>query len=217
MRVLVVEDEPELRRIVWDFLEESGYAVDAAADGREGLHKALACDYDAIVLDLMLPGLDGWGVLRELRKTKTTPVLVLTARDAVPDRVKGLDAGADDYLVKPFDLSELLARVRALVRRAAGKASSRIEVGDVSIDTASRTVRHGGEAVDLTPREYALVEFLAMHRGEVVTRSMLYEHLYDEDDETLSNLLEVHVSNVRKKLGKDFVTTRRGHGYLIEG
>jgi two-component system OmpR family response regulator len=217
MRVLVVEDEPELRRILWDFLEESGYAVDAAADGREGLHKATAWDYDAIVLDLMLPGLDGWGVLRELRKTKTTPVLVLTARDAVPDRVKGLDAGADDYLVKPFDLSELSARVRALVRRAAGKASSRIEVGDVSIDTASRAVRQGGEAVDLTPREYALVEFLAMHRGEVVTRSMLYEHLYDEDDETLSNLLEVHVSNVRKKLGKEFVTTRRGHGYLIEG
>jgi two-component system OmpR family response regulator len=141
---------------------------------------------------------------------------MLTARDAARDRVRGLDTGADDYLVKPFDLGELLARLRALIRRAAGRTHNVIEIGPVIIDTAARLVTHSGTPVLLTPREYALVEFLALHRKEVVTRTALYEHLFDEDDNTLSNLLDVHVSNLRKKLGSEFIATRRGHGYCIE-
>jgi len=216
MRVLAVEDEPDLLGSLMKALREDGYAVDGAPDGEEGLYKAESYDYDAIVLDIMLPGIDGWELLRRLRKTKKTPVLMLTARDAVRDRVRGLDTGADDYLVKPFELAELLARLRALIRRSATQAQSRLEIGEVVIDTAARTVSRKGEPVTLTAREYSLVEFLALHRGKVVTRTMLYEHLFDENDNTLSNLLDVHVSNIRKKLGHDFITTRRGHGYCLE-
>jgi two-component system, OmpR family, response regulator len=216
MRVLVVEDEPDLRRVVVQALREEGYAVDEAADGEEGLYKASSWDYDALVLDLMLPRLDGWGVLRQLRQKRKTPVLVLTARDSVRDRVKGLDCGADDYLVKPFDLIELQARLRALIRRAAGNADATIAIGEIVVDTAARVVKRSGKLVDLTAREYSLVELLAQHRGQLITRSMIYEHLFDENDDTLSNLVDVHVSNVRKKLGKDFITTRRGQGYLID-
>jgi two-component system OmpR family response regulator len=216
MRVLIVEDEPDLLSSLVKALREDGYAVDAAADGEEGLYKAENYDYDAVVLDIMLPGIDGWELLCRLRKTKKTSVLMLTARDAIRDRVRGLDTGADDYLVKPFDVAELLARLRALIRRAASQAESRLEIGEVVIDTAARTVLRGGESVTLTAREYALVEFLALHRGKLITRTMLYDHLFDENDSTLSNLLDVHVSNVRKKLGHDFITTRRGHGYCIE-
>ncbi len=216
MRVLVVEDEPDLRESLAQALREDGYAVDSAADGEDGLFKAESYEYDAVLLDIMLPVIDGWEVLRRLRKTRKSPVLMLTARDAVRDRVRGLDTGADDYLVKPFDLSELLARVRALIRRAASQPEAKLDFGDVSIDTAARVVRRSGEEVALTAREYSLVEFLALHEGKVVTRSMLYDHLFDENDITLSNLLDVHVSNIRKKLGRDFITTRRGHGYCIE-
>ena len=216
MRVLVVEDEPDLLAGLLQTVREDGYAADGAADGEDGLYKAENYEYDAIILDLMLPALDGWEVLRRLRKTKKTPVLLLTARDAVRDRVRGLDTGADDYLVNPFDHDELLARLRALIRRSANQAESRLEIGEVLIDIASRTVLRRGQPVSLTAREYALVEFLALHRGKLVTRTMLYDHLFDENDFTLSNLLDVHVSNVRKKLGHDFITTRRGHGYCIE-
>jgi len=168
------------------------------------------------VLDVMLPKLDGWEILRRLRKTKKTPVLMLTARDQSRDRVKGLDTGADDYVVKPFDLPELFARLRALIRRSANKTTSVIEIRGVTVDVAARRVLRAGRPVELTAREYALLEFLASHRGEVVTRTRLYEHLFDENDSTLSNLLDVHVSNLRKKLGAEFITTRRGHGYCIE-
>ena len=215
MRVLVIEDEPDLLSVVMQALRESGYAVDGASDGREGLFKAKSAEYDALVLDLMLPGMDGWSLLRELRKTHVTPVLLLTARDSLPDRVRGLDAGADDYLTKPFELAELLARLRALIRRSAGKASSLLTVGDITLDTAMRTATRNGESISLTPREYSLVEFLAMHKGKLVTRTMIYDHLFDEDNDTLSNLVDVHVSNVRRKLGKEFITTRRGEGYFI--
>ena len=216
MRVLIVEDEPDLLGSLLQAIREDGYAADGAADGEEGLYKAENYDYDAVLLDVMLPGIDGWEVLGRLRKAKKTPVLMLTARDAVRDRVKGLDNGADDYVVKPFDIAELLARLRALIRRAASEAQSRLELGKVTIDTAARTVTCGGEPVTLTAREYALLEYLALHRGKLVTRTMLYEHLFDENDNTLSNLLDVHVSNLRKKLGHEFITTRRGHGYCIE-
>ena len=216
MRVLAVEDEPDLLSSLMKALREDGYAVDGAPDGEEGLFKAESYDYDAIVLDIMLPRIDGWELLRRLRKTKKTPVLMLTARDAVRDRVRGLDTGADDYLVKPFELAELLARLRALIRRAASQAESRLKIGDVVIDTAARTVSRRGEEIVLTAREYSLLEYLALHRGKLVTRTMLYDHLFDENDSTLSNLLDVHVFNLRKKLGHDFITTRRGHGYCIE-
>jgi two-component system, OmpR family, response regulator len=216
MRVLTVEDEPDLLASLLKGLREDGYAADGAADGEDGLFKAESNEYDAILLDVMLPGIDGWELLRRLRKTKKTPVLMLTARDAIRDRVRGLDTGADDYLVKPFDLDELLARLRALIRRSASQPQCLIEIGDVVIDTAARTVTRGGQTVILTAREYSLVEFLALHRGKVVTRTMLYEHLFDENDSTLSNLLDVHVSNIRKKLGHDFIATRRGHGYCLE-
>jgi two-component system, OmpR family, response regulator len=216
MRLLVVEDEEDLRRGLEQALREDGYAVDAASDGKDGIHKAETWDYDAIVLDVMLPGMDGWEILNRLRKKKKTPVLMLTARDAVRDRVRGLDLGADDYLVKPFNLPELLARVRALIRRSTGTANPVLKIDNVSIDTNARTVSLNKVPTELTAREYALIEFLALQRGKVVSRTDLYNHLFSEDDDSLSNLLDVHVCNIRKKLGKDFVQTRRGHGYVIE-
>jgi two-component system OmpR family response regulator len=216
MRLLVVEDEPDLLASLAKALREEGYAVDTAADGEDGLYKAQSLDYDAVVLDVMLPRLDGWQLLDRLRESKKTPVLMLTARDAPPDRVRGLDGGADDYVVKPFDLDELLARLRALIRRAAGQTRNLVEIGDVVVATDARRVTRAGRPIGLTPREYALVEFLALHRGRVVSRTELYEHLFDEDEDTLSNLLDVHVSNVRKKLGAGLITTHRGHGYSIE-
>lgn len=216
LRVLVVEDESDLRRGLCQALREEGYAVDEAADGEDGLYKATTWDYDAIVLDLMLPKLAGLEVLRRIRREKPTPVLILTARDAVGDRVGGLDAGADDYLAKPFELAELLARMRALIRRSAGQASAIIEVGDVVIDTAAKTVGKAGATILLAAREYALVELLVLHRGQLVTRSMIYEHLFDENHDSLSNLVDVYMSKVRSKLGKEFVTTRRGQGYIVD-
>ena len=216
MRLLVIEDDPALLRTLAASLREENYAVDTAADGADGLLKAQQNAYDAILLDVMLPKLDGWGVLAALRPVSRTPVLMLTARDTVPDRIKGLNAGADDYFTKPFDIDELLARLRALIRRAAGQTSTLIAIGELSLDTAARRATVAGEEVDLTAREYALLEYLALHRGEVVTRATLYEHLFDEADDSLSNLLDVHVSNLRKKLGRDLIVTRRGHGYCIE-
>lgn len=216
MRLLVIEDDPLLLHSLSEGLREEQYAVDTAADGTEGLAKATDSNYDAIVLDGMLPGFDGWELLLRLRREKSTPVLMLTARDAVPDRIRGLDAGADDYLTKPFDFEELLARLRALIRRSSGTGSNLLELGEIVVDTAARLVMRDGDMVPLTPREYGLVEYLALHRGSVVSRTELYEHLFDENDDTLSNLLDVHVSNVRKKLGPSFISTRRGHGYSIE-
>jgi two-component system OmpR family response regulator len=216
VRVLVIEDEPDLLRAIVQAMREEGHAADSALDGWEGSSKAEASDYDAIVLDLMLPGLDGLEVLRRLRRSKKTPVLILTARDGVSDRVKGLDAGADDYVLKPFALSELMARLRALIRRSAGIAESLIRIGDVVIDMSTRTVSKEGADVPLTAREYALVELLAVHRGKLITRSVIYDRLFGDDDDTLSNVVEVHVSHIRKKLGKDFIQTRRGQGYQVD-
>lgn len=212
----MVEDEVRLLCSLSKALREEGYAVDGAESGHLGLYKAENYDYDLIVLDVMLPGLDGWELLARLRKRKQTPVLMLTARDAHRDRVRGLDTGADDYLIKPFDLSELLARIRALIRRAAGRSIPMIDLGGAKIDTRSRTVELDGKALTLTAREYAILEYLAVHRGEVVSRSELYEHIFDENEDTMSNLLDVHVFNIRKKLGSDLIVTRRGQGFLIE-
>jgi two-component system OmpR family response regulator len=216
MRLLVVEDEPDLLEGVARALRKQGYAVDTSLDGEEGLHKAQSHDYDAIVLDVMLPQLDGWQVLARLREAKDTPVLMLTARDATQDRIRGLDGGADDYLVKPFDVAELQARLRALLRRGGRKSRAKLAVRDIEIDTGSRKVLRAGAEVTLTAREYGVLEYLASHRGEVVTRTELYDHLFDESDDTLSNLIDVHIFNLRKKLGADLIVTRRGHGYCIE-
>jgi two-component system OmpR family response regulator len=216
MRILVVEDEPRLLGSLAKALREESYAVDTAGNGEEGLFKAENYSYDAIVLDVMLPVVDGWGVLEHLRKEKPTPVLLLTARDAAADRVRGLDLGADDYLVKPFDLPELLARLRALTRRAAGQVRSWIDLGDIRIDMRLRKASVAGKAVTLTAREYSILEYLALHRGRVVSRTELYEHLLDESDDTLSNLMDVHVFGIRKKLGRGLITTRRGQGYCVE-
>ncbi len=216
VRVLVIEDEPDLLRGLCQVLREEGYAVDAAADGEDGLYKAKAWDYDAVVLDLMLPKLSGFALLTDLRKQKTTPVLILTARDAVQDRVTGLDTGADDYLVKPFQLAELKARLRALIRRSAGQADPVIEAGSIIVDTAARRVTRDGRSVTLTSREYGLVELLVLHRNTVVTRTMINDHLFDENHDSLSNLVDVYISRLRAKLGKDFITTRRGEGYIVD-
>ena len=217
MRVLVVEDEPELRRVLAQALREEGYAVDEAGDGPDGLYKAEMWDYDAILLDMMLPGLNGWELLSRLRTKKATPVMALTARDAINDRIRGLDVGADDYVLKPFNLSEVLARVRALIRRSAGRGDHRIDLGDVIIDTAKKTVTLGGVGVVLTAREYAILEMLASRKGEVVTKTQIYDHIFDETDDSMSNLVEVHVMNIRKKLGRDLIATRRGQGYVVDG
>ena len=215
MRLLLVEDDTLLSQSLSASLREENYAVDTASDGEEGLALAREIDFDAIILDGMLPGIDGWEFLAKLRPLKLTPVLMLTARDAVKDRIHGLDAGADDYLTKPFDFDELQARLRALIRRNRGQGSNLIALDQITVNLATRSVIRDGNSVLLTPREYGLVEFLALQRGKVVTRTELYEHLFDENEDSLSNLLDVHVSNVRKKLGAEFITTHRGHGYLI--
>ncbi len=220
MRLLVIEDYDPLRRAVVRGLEEAGYAVDATGDGEEGLWFAQSGEHDLIVLDLMLPGLDGWSILRRLRgEGLQTHVLILTARDAVEDRVEGLDLGADDYLVKPFALEELLARVRALLRRQYQRKNPLIKVADLEIDQASRQVRRGGQAVQLTAREYALLELLALRAGEVVSRSEIWEHLYQFNSQAQSNVVDVYIGYLRRKLDRPglapLIHTKRGQGYWL--
>lgn len=215
MRVLVVEDERELVRVLVRALTESGHMVDFAYDGEDGLNKAQGADYDAIVLDLTLPRLDGEQVLQRLRESRKTPVLVLTARDNIADKVRGLNLGADDYLTKPFNLEELLARLAALGRRWANQPAPVMAVGDVQIDTAARVVRKNGRILELTSKEYSILELLLLHRGSLVSRSMLYEHVYGENDDSLSNVVDVHISNLRRKVGARLIETRRGQGYFV--
>ena len=217
VRILVVEDEPDLRSALAQSLAENGYAVDTASEGIDGLYKATTWAYDAIVLDIMLPKMNGWDVLRSIRAKNSAPVLILTARDAIIDRVRGLDGGADDYLVKPFSIQELLARLRVLIRRSVGVADSVICIGEIEVNLANHAVTKSGEPVVLTAREFALVEMLALHRGKLISRSQIYDHIFGEDDDSLSNLIDVHVSHIRKKLGAGFISTRRGQGYIIDG
>ncbi len=216
MRILIAEDEPDLLLTLTQAMREQGYAVDEAGDGAEALYKSREWDYDAIILDVMMPEMDGFQVLEKLRAVKRTPVLMLTARAKVGDRIQGLDGGADDYLAKPVDLDELAARVRAVTRRAAGDGSAVIRIGTVEIDTSARRVARDGAPVALTGAEYPLLEYLARRRGKIVTRTDLYDHLYDENDTPLSNIIDVQISNLRKKLGAALITTYRGQGYSIE-
>jgi two-component system OmpR family response regulator len=217
MRLLLVEDERDLRRALARALTEEGFAVDESGDGEDGLFRAREIDYDAVILDLMLPRLGGLDVLDAIRQAgRTTPVLLLTARDAIDDRVRGLNRGADDYLTKPFALEELIARVRALIRRAARHPSPAVAIGDLEVDLAARRVHRGGREVELTGREYSILELLVRQRGTVVPRAVLVDHLYSEDDELMSNAIDVHVASLRRKLGASLIETRRGLGYLID-
>jgi DNA-binding response OmpR family regulator len=221
MRILVVEDSEKLRRAIQFALRKAGYAVDATGDGAEGLWFAESNDYDALVLDLMLPGLDGLTVLRRLRDGgRDTPVLILTVKSEVTDRVAGLRAGADDYLSKPFAFDELLARVEALVRRRYGQKCPLLRIGGLAVDTGARKVSHGGRDVPLTAREYRLLELLARRAGEVVSRSEIEAHIYADDIEVFSNAVESAISTLRRKLessgGATLIHTRRGLGYVLE-
>lgn len=217
MRLLLVEDSPRLQRSVTTALRQSGYAVDVAGDGEDGLWRASSHDYDAIVLDIMLPKLDGLTVLRRLREAgRNTHVLLLTARDTVPDRVTGLQSGADDYLVKPFALEELLARVAALCRRGYGAKQAGITIGELRLDSAARQATFAGERLDLTPREFALLEYLARRRGEVVSRADIEAHIYDELVDPMSNVVDSAICTLRKKLAAPLIRTRRGQGYVLD-
>jgi two-component system OmpR family response regulator len=216
MRILVVEDDTNLNRQIKEALTESGYAVDVAFDGEEGHFLGDTEPYDAIVLDIGLPRMDGLSVLEEWRRAgKTTPVLLLTARDRWSDKVQGIDAGADDYVAKPFHMEEVLARLRALVRRAAGLASNEIVAGSVRLDSRSGKVTVGGQSVKLTSHELRLLSYLMHHKGKVISRTELTEHLYDQDFDRDSNTIEVFVGRIRKKLDVDIIQTVRGLGYLL--
>jgi DNA-binding response OmpR family regulator len=220
MRMLLVEDSEPLQRSVGTGLRKAGYALDIAGDGEEGLWYAQTNDYDVIVLDLMLPKLDGLSLLRRLRDAgRTTHVLILTAKDGIDDRVRGLRSGADDYLVKPFAFDELLARVEALARRAHGVKHPVIRIADLEIDASRRTVARNGAIIDLSPREFALLEYLAMRQGQVVTRADIETHIYDEQAEPMSNVVDAAIYALRKKIdppgGKSLIQTRRGMGYVL--
>jgi len=217
MRILFVEDSQILLRTVPRALRHAGFAVDTAADGEEGLAAAELNDYDVLVLDIMLPKLDGLALLRRLRAAgNLTHVLLLTARDTVADRVEGLRQGADDYLVKPFALAELLERVKVLCRRAYGNKSGTLRIGSLELDFSARRLLRAGADVELTAREWRLLEYLALRCGEVVPRSEIEAHIYDELVEPMSNVVDTAVYNLRRKIGANFIRTRRGLGYVLE-
>lgn len=221
MRVLVVEDERRLAGIIRRGLTEEGYAVDTAYDGEEAKYQAENTPFDLIVLDIMLPKKDGITVCRELRQAKVnTPILMLTARDRVQDRVAGLDSGADDYLVKPFAFSELLARIRAILRREASSKTSRIEVGDLALDTLTREVWRGQRKVELTTREYSMLEYFMRHPNVVITRTMLEENVWDYAFDGMSNIIDVYIRRLRRNIDREgedsLIQTIRGAGYRLK-
>lgn len=220
MRILVVEDEKKVSSFIKKGLEEESYAVDVADDGAQGYEMASTTTYDLVILDLMLPKMDGFQVLAKIRNDGTeTPVLILTARDQVDDRVKGLDLGADDYLPKPFAFTELLARVRALLRRAGGSRAATLRVGDLSLDPVTREVRRGERKLDLTAKEYALLEFFMRNREKILTRTIISEHVWDINFDSMTNIVDVYVNHLRNKLESEgeprLIHTVRGVGYVI--
>jgi DNA-binding response OmpR family regulator len=222
MKILIIEDEHRLARLLKQGLEENGFTVDLAHDGADGQYQVENYAYDAVLLDLMLPEVDGLTILASLRNQGSdVPVLIITARGEVEDRIKGLNLGADDYLAKPFDLDELIARLRALIRRSRGKPSPLLTVGDLTIDTNARTVSRAGIAIVLSSREYAILAYLALHAGRVVSRTELIEHIYETDYEWDSNVIDVYISYLRTKIDKGYpaplIQTVRGAGYLLKG
>lgn len=220
MRILLVEDEPGAARMLAKGLREQAYAVDVAPDGEAAVYQASVNDYDLVILDVMLPLKDGFEVCRELRaEGLTIPILMLTARDAVQDRIEGLDTGADDYLTKPFDFHELLARLRALLRRGHALRPETVEIADLSIDMRAQRVRRGARQIELTAKEYALLEYLVRRAGEVVSRAEIAEHVWEENFDPFSNLIEVYVQRLRRKIDEShalkLLRTRRGEGYML--
>jgi len=220
VRILLVEDESRVAGFLVKGLREQTFAVDVARDGEEGLYLGSVNEYDLVILDVMLPRKDGHAVCRELRATgRRMPILMLTARGAVDDRVAGLDCGADDYLVKPFDFKELLARVRALLRRSAVLRPERLRIGDLLLDTASHSVTRGGKPVELTAKEYALLEFLVLNQGRVVGREQIAQHVWDENFDPFSNIIDVYIKRLRAKIDtqsdRRLIHTRRGEGYML--
>jgi two-component system, OmpR family, copper resistance phosphate regulon response regulator CusR len=221
MKLLIIEDENKTASYLKKGLRESGFIVDISPDGEEGSHLANTGDYDLIVLDVMLPGRDGWAVIRDLRQAgKDTPVIFLTARDAVPDRVKGLVLGADDYLVKPFAFSELLARIQTILRRSATRHPDKLTIADLEIDIASHKVTRGGRRIDLTPKEFLLLSLLARRAGEVLGRILIAEQVWDMNFDSETNVVDVHVRRLRSKIDDPFekklLHTVRGAGYVLE-
>ncbi|BCF91574.1 MULTISPECIES: heavy metal response regulator transcription factor [Paraburkholderia] len=220
MRILVIEDEPKTAAYLKKGLEESGYSVEVANDGSHGLILAQEEDYDVIILDVMLPWMDGWTVIKTLRATRTTPVLFLTARDDVDDRVRGLELGADDYLVKPFAFVELLARVRTLARRGPPRESELIRIGDLEMDVNRRRVKRGTTRIDLTPREFSLLQLLARRHGEVLSRTQIASYVWDMNFDSDTNVVEVAIRRLRSKIDDNFpvklIHTVRGVGYVLE-
>ncbi len=221
MRILVIEDEAKVASFIRRALEEESYAVDLCADGPSGLEAAKSATYDAIILDVLLPGLSGLEVLKALRQDKVrTPVLILTARGETDQKVKGLDTGADDYLTKPFAIEELLARVRALLRRGTGEASGLLQVDDLVLNPATREVTRGGHKIDLTAKEYALLEYMMRNAGRVLTRPMIAEHVWNLDFDTFTNVIDVYVNYLRNKIDRGYerklIHTVRGSGYVLK-
>ena len=222
MKILIIEDEKRLAAVLKKGLEENAFTVDMSHDGEEGLYMAETFPYDAILLDIMLPVMDGFAVLSKLReKGIGVPVLMLTARGEIEDRIKGLNTGADDYIAKPFDFSELLARLKSVIRRSKGKPQPLLVIGDLSIDTNSRSVRRGGREIKLSATEYNLLEYLALNSNRVISRSEIIEHIYDTEHDYNSNLIDVNISNLRNKLDRGFdrqlISTIRGAGYMLKG
>ncbi|HPF40245.1 MAG TPA: response regulator transcription factor [Phycisphaerae bacterium] len=220
MRALIIEDDSGVSRFIDRGLRENGFITEVAADGEEGMRRATGADFDVIILDLMLPVRDGFSVLRELRRRgDKTPVICLTARDAVDDRVMGLDSGADDYLVKPFSFAELIARIRALLRRGSLLADNPIRIADLTIDIVTRHVERDNRRIDLSAKEFALLEYLARHVGEVVSRTMLLEKVWDVNHDPQTNVVDVHINRLRKKIdhgfGSSLIHTMRGVGYVM--
>jgi two-component system, OmpR family, copper resistance phosphate regulon response regulator CusR len=220
MRLLVIEDERKTGEYLKKGLEESGFTVDVASNGIDGLHLAMEDDYDLVVLDVMLPGLDGWGVVKQLRGKKQTPVLFLTARDDIEDRVKGLELGGDDYLIKPFAFVELLARIRTLLRRGPARQVEQLGIGDLEIDVIRRRVKRAGQRIDLTPREFALLHLLAERRGEVLSRTQIASYVWDMNFDSDTNVVEVAIRRLRAKIDDahalKLIHTVRGMGYVMD-
>ncbi|MBC8555239.1 MAG: heavy metal response regulator transcription factor [Candidatus Brocadiales bacterium] len=221
MRILIVEDEEKMARYLKKGLEESSYVVDLALNGTDGLHLATHETYDLVILDIMLPEYDGLTILKDVRSTGiNTPVIFLTAKDSTKDKVEGLNIGADDYIVKPFSFHELLARVRVCLRRSSNKTSLELEVADLTLDPLTRKVFRGKKKIEVSPTEFSLLEYLMNHEGQVVTRTMISEHVWDSNFESFSNVVDVHIAKLRNKIDKGFniklIHTKRGAGYVIE-